>query len=232
MTLTLLNDDGTASMATCVMLSHHGFRRDLKRFESALVAIARGDTTRRVAVQEEWQKFHATLHGHHQAEDTGMFPNLASRNESVRKTIARLEADHREIDPLLERGDAAFADLADPTAALAIITRLQILLTPHLATEDSELIPFLRDAKSFPVPPNEEAAALYAAGFAWALHGVAAQVVERVYALLPESLAAKLPAARSEFAKRYERAWGPVRSGATFTPIPDFGASAEPRLVA
>ena len=32
----LLNDDGTASIATALMSSHHGFRRDLGRFARAL----------------------------------------------------------------------------------------------------------------------------------------------------------------------------------------------------
>ena len=42
----LLNDDGTASIATAIMMSHHGFRRDLARFARALAQIAAGDTAR------------------------------------------------------------------------------------------------------------------------------------------------------------------------------------------
>jgi hypothetical protein len=32
-------------------------------------------------------KFRATLHGHHEAEDNGVFPALASEHPSVRATI-------------------------------------------------------------------------------------------------------------------------------------------------
>jgi hemerythrin-like domain-containing protein len=223
-TPTLLNDDGTASIATCVMMSHHGFRRDLQRFERALVRIADGDVSRRQAVAAEWQKFRAALHGHHEAEDSGMFPNIASQHESARGTIAGLEADHRQIDPLLERGDAAFANLSEPRAALDVVTTLLKLLTPHLATEERELIPYLRLAKTFPAPLSEEAAKMYAEGFAWAMHGVAPRVVERVHALLPETLLEKLPTARAAFAQRYERVWGVTKTGASETPIPDDAA--------
>ena len=154
----LLNDDGTASMATALMMSHHGFRRDLVRFTHALATIAAGDASRAEAVREEWQNFRTTLHGHHDAEDNGVFPNLASEHDSVRATIDNLGADHRRIDPLL---------------------------------------------------------------FAWAMHGIASDVLERVYEMLPESVRAKLPAARAVFEARCERVWGSARAGAARSPMPD-----------
>ena len=39
----LLNDDGTASMATMLLLLHHAFRRDIARFGEALNKVAGGD---------------------------------------------------------------------------------------------------------------------------------------------------------------------------------------------
>ncbi len=216
----LLNDDGTASMATAIMMSHHGFRRDLICFARALEKIAAGDVSRADAVREEWQKFHATLHGHHEAEDNGMFPGLASQHESVRATIEKLGADHRRIDPLLERGDKAFAELPKAAAALAVVRELEELLTPHLATEEADLVPFLRGAKQFPPPPTDEVAEMYAQGFSWAMHGVAPDVLERVNDMLPEILRTKLPAARAAFEARCERVWGTAKAGAARTPIP------------
>lgn len=217
----LLNDDGTASMATAIMMSHHGFRRDLGRFRIALERLAAGDASRAEAVREEWKSFHATLHGHHQAEDNGLFPSLAKQHESVRATIEKLEADHRLIDPLLERGDRAFAELPKTEEASAVIRELSELLGPHLALEEAELFPFLRGAKEFPAPPNDEVADLYAQGFSWAMHGVAPEVVTALDAILPEMLKARLPSARAAFEARCERAWGAVHVGAARTPIPD-----------
>ncbi len=216
----LLNDDGTASIATALMMSHHGFRRDLARFARALDTIANGDEARVGAVREEWQRFHMGLHGHHEAEDNGVFPSIVGQHESARATIEGLSADHRRIDPLLERGDAAFADLSTTDAALAIVRELQDLLAEHLAIEERELIPFLRDAKAFPPPPNDEALALYAQGFAWSMHGIAPDIVEQVYAMLPEELRARIPAARAAFEERCERVWGSTKTGTTRTPIP------------
>jgi hemerythrin-like domain-containing protein len=217
----LLNDDGTASLATALMLSHHGFRRDLMRFARALERLARGDTARAVAVAEEWQKFRATLHAHHEAEDHGLFPNLAREHAAVRATIERLAADHRHIDPLLERGDRVFGELSAPAGARAVIDELSVLLGPHLALEEAELIPFLRGAKNFPTPATDAEADLYASGFAWAMHGIAPEVLERLNTLLPDNLRAKLPAACAAFAARCERTWGSARGGSAKTPLPD-----------
>lgn len=216
----LLNDDGTASIATALMMSHHGFRRDLARFALALGKIANGDETRVDAVREEWKRFHMVLHGHHEAEDNGVFPSIVGQHPSVQATIQALSADHRRIDPLLERGDAAFADLPRTDGAHAIVRELQDLLANHLAIEEGKLIPFLRDAKTFPPPPNEEAVALYAQGFAWSLHGIAPDVVEQVYAMLPENLRARIPAARAAFEERWERVWGSTKTGESRTPMP------------
>ena len=220
-TPTLLNDDGTASIATAFMLSHHGFRRDLRRFLATLdqptVPAALSD-----ALREEWQSLRATLHHHHEAEDHGVFPNLRAQGGGLAIVIDGLAADHRRIDPLLERGDLAFSDLLTSQAeALAIIRELTTLLEPHLATEEAELIPFLRAAKTFPPQSSDAEAEFFAQGFAWAMHGVASDVLDQMYAMLPAALLAKLPAARSAFESRYERVWGKRPAGATRTPIPD-----------
>jgi hemerythrin-like domain-containing protein len=203
------------------MMSHHGFRRDLARFALALEGIRSGDISRVEALREEWPSFRATLHAHHEAEDQGVFPSIAQQHAATRATIAQLSEDHRRIDPLLERGDRAFLQLPETDAALSVINELQRLLEPHLATEELELIPFLRAATVFPPPPNEEATALFAQGFAWCMQGIAPHVIEKVYAMLPENLLAKLPAARAAFDAKCERVWGPLKPGAATTPIPE-----------
>lgn len=218
----LLDENGDASVATAVMMSHHGFRRDLARFAAALRAPAPDAAASFDLLREEWQGFRGKLHGHHQAEDTGLFPSLTGQHEALRPTVERLTADHRRIDPLLERGDGAFADL--PPAldeARGVVAELSALLDPHLATEEAEVIPLLRPLKGFPPVSTPEEAEMYAEGFAWACHGIAPQVLERVYAMLQPTVAARLPAARSAFEERWRRVWGPVEAGASLTAIPD-----------
>lgn len=213
----LLNDDGSASMATMIMMSHHGLRRDLARFAKALAQ----PVNAALPLAEEWQSFRQTLHGHHDAEDNGMFPSMRGQSAALAKTIDKLAADHRQIDPLLERGDRAFAELAaNQGAAQTVIHDLLALLGPHLALEEAELIPLLRGAKDFPAPPSDEAAAMYAQGFAWAMDGIAPEVLEQVRAMLPGVLLERLPAARAAFSARSERVWGRLPPLASRSSVP------------
>jgi hypothetical protein len=216
----LLNDDGTASMATAIMSSHHAFRRDLACFADALVAIAAGDRTRIIAVADEWQQFRAALHGHHTAEDTGVFPDLRARRPDLAADLDTLDAQHREIDPLLERGDRAFADLDHPAEALTVVRALDAALAEHLALEERVVIPTLREAKQFPPLPDDVAAALYADGFAWSTAGLATTVITAIDAMLPAALVGKLPAARVAFDQRCRRVWGHTHAPESLTSVP------------
>jgi hypothetical protein len=228
----LLNDDGDASMATALMMSHHGFRRDIAEFALALERLAAhgGSPSSASALHEEWKSYRETLHGHHESEDQRLFPHLRSQNSDLAAAIDALGADHVRIDPLLEAGDRAFAEFTGAAslspnavrAALAVVSEIASLLDAHLATEERTVISFLRDAKAFPPPATEAEAELYAQGFAWASHGIAPEVLERVDAMLPPILASKLGAARAVFRVRYERVWGFARSGASSTSIPDW----------
>lgn len=217
----LLNDDQTASIATAIMMSHYGIRRDLLRLVAALEVSEPIANERVELLRGAWERYSATLHGHHQAEDTGVFPGLIAHEPSTRTVIERLSEDHRQIDPLLERGSAAFEQLPLPDAALAVVRELRQFLDAHLETEERELFPFLRAQKELPAPPNEEALDMYAQGFAWSMYGIAPEVIEKVLLMLPEPLRERLPAARSAFEASFEQTWGKAAIGAATTPIPD-----------
>ena len=220
---TLLNDDGSASIATALMTSHHGFRRDLAQFATALRHLSPGDGSRVEALREEWTQFRGKLHGHHEAEDSNLFPHLRAQQPSLAAIIADLDADHRRVDPLLEQGDRAFANLpATLSAAAEIVSSLQTLLAPHLASEETQLFPHLRDHKQFPPSESQEELAMFAAGFAWSTHGIAPDIIERLNEILPPALVELLPAARAEFRARCERVWGTAAAGASRTPVPDW----------
>jgi hypothetical protein len=219
----LLNDDGTASMATAFMSSHHGFRRDIAQFAIALRRVAAGDHARVGALREEWARYRGTLHGHHTVEDTGIFPGTKQQHPELAAVIDGLFADHHKMDPMLEEGDRAFAELpATVEAASAIVSRLSALLDTHLATEETHIVPLLRDAKAFPPPASDAELEMYAQGFAWSSHGVASDILDKLYGILPEPVVAKLPAARAAFAQRCEQVWGSAAAGASRTPIPDW----------
>jgi hemerythrin-like domain-containing protein len=217
----LLNDDGTASMATLLMMSHHGLRRDIGRFATALKRVAQGDASRVEALRAEWKSYHATLHGHHTSEDNGIFPDLRQKHPELDAVIEGLYSDHRHIDPLLERGDAAFGTLPNATDAQALIAELTTLLDRHLRVEEAEVVPHLRGFASFPPPPNDEMAGMYAQGFAWSMQGIADDVLEQVLKMLPEILTSRLPAAQVAFRERCERAWGDARVALSRTSVPE-----------
>jgi hemerythrin HHE cation binding domain-containing protein len=219
----LLNDDGGASMATAFLASHHGLRRDIRQFAGALGRIAGGDTSKVAALQEEWRQYRNTLHGHHQVEDTAIFPGIKAQHPELAPVIDGLVEDHRKIDPLLEEGDKAFEALpAERRPAIRVIGSLGGLLHSHLETEETHIVPFLREAKAFPPPASPEEMEMYAQGFAWSSYGIAPEVLDKLYELLSPELVAKLPAAREAFAQRCKAVWGTSTGGASKTPIPDW----------
>jgi len=219
----LLNDDGSASMATAFLTSHHGFRRDIRQFAGALGRALGGETSRLAALGEEWKHYRNTLHGHHQMEDTALFPSLKEQHPELAPIIDGLLADHRKMDPMLEEGDRAFAELATQVRpAVRVVGSLGGLLHSHLETEETHIVPFIRDAKAFPPPANEAELEMYAQGFAWSSHGIAQEVLDKLYELLSPELVAKLPAARAAFATRCKAVWGTAQAGGSRTPIPDW----------
>ncbi len=216
----LLNDDGKASIATAMMMSHHAFRRDLASFARALEAFAPDNADRSAALREEWQFFRGALHGHHEMEDANIFPDFAKQSADMAAAIAGLSADHRKIDPLLEQGDKAFGEALDVEAAKSVVTQLMALLDKHLVAEEACIIPHLRNVHAFPPPPDEAAASLYAQGFAWSSHGIAPEVLEQVFAMLPDILSSRIPEARKKFEERCVRVWGTAQSGSSRTSVP------------
>jgi hypothetical protein len=217
----LLNDDGTASMATMLLLSHHAFRRDIARFIRAVAQIKGGDISRADEVRGEWEKsYRQALHGHHVMEDTNIFPDIKSKHPDLASAIDKLMAQHHKIDPLLEKGDAVFADLAHPENAEAVLQALKTLLDQHLAFEEAEITPSLREMKEFPAPADDNMAALYAQGFSWSMQGIAPEILDQVRKMLPDILLAKLPDAQAEFEARSKRVWGTYATGSATTPIP------------
>ncbi|HTK05164.1 MAG TPA: hemerythrin domain-containing protein [Candidatus Eisenbacteria bacterium] len=217
----LLNDDGSASMATMLLLSHHAFRRDIGRFIRAVAQIKAGDASRAEAVRGEWEKsYRQALHGHHTMEDSTIFPDIRSKHPDLAYALDTLTQQHHQIDPVLEKGDAAFADLAHPEHAEAVLGELKTLLEQHLEFEEAQITPSLRDGKEFPVPADENMAAMYAQGFSWSMQGIAPEVLEQVRKMLPDILLAKLPAAQAEFEARSERVWGSYAVGSSTTPVP------------
>jgi hypothetical protein len=205
-------------MGTALMMSHHGFRRDLACFAKVLQNHPEREPG---PLRDEWQRFRTMLVRHHEGEDQGIFPDLG-KHPSLGVVVAHLADDHRRIASMLERGDRAFVEPLDLAAAVAVISDLEALLDPHFAMEERDLIPFLRDEMSFPEPANDDELTVYAEGFAWATSGVHRQVLDALDAMLPASVKARMETARQAYDERATRVWGAPHHGATLDSSPDF----------
>jgi iron-sulfur cluster repair protein YtfE (RIC family) len=139
---------GTGDADLTIMLgAHAAFRRDLVHLARAAAFADLPDPARRTAVQVGWEVFKRQLHLHHTAEDAVVWPALRNRlghSEHAMSVLDAMEAEHKQIDPLLAAVDEAFGDprprgLADVTDALAMS------LTGHLSHEEREMFAWIAD---------------------------------------------------------------------------------------
>jgi hypothetical protein len=134
---------------------HHAFRRDLAAFAARVPTVAVDDAPVWRALAERWENFAHVLHNHHSGEDAGLWPLLLERVDAAgdaegRATLEAMEAEHAQIDPLLEacaRGFARMAEggTADDRAALAVRTAAaRDSLGRHLHHEETEAMVLLQ----------------------------------------------------------------------------------------
>ena len=176
---------------------HHAFRRDLDLFAAAVRATpvdARGTWA---LLAERWELFAEVLHEHHTVEDVGIWPALEELgSDEDRATLAAMEAEHGEIDPLLQGCAEGFRRLAehadeDTRAALAVrVCAARESLRRHLAHEETEaitLIQRLLTAEDWARIEEEHVGTDVRLGkvvriVPWAAYGVPREALDRVFA--------------------------------------------------
>ena len=148
---------GTGDADLTIMLAAHAaFRRDLAQLARAATFADLPDPGRRASVQAGWELFKRQLHIHHTAEDEIVWPALRerlTRSEHAQSVLDAMEAEHRQIDPLLAAVDAAFARAdhghrADVRAIGDAADALAGSLTAHLTHEERDGLPLIREALS------------------------------------------------------------------------------------
>jgi Hemerythrin HHE cation binding domain len=137
---------------TMMYVMHHAFRRDLTAFAAAAAATPLKDRASWRALAARWDVFATALHHHHSGEDVGLGPLLLERaDEAGRQVLTAMEAEHSEIDPILESCAAGFARLAaiandDARAALVVrLTAGKESLARHLAHEETDAIELIQE---------------------------------------------------------------------------------------
>ena len=136
---------------TMMYVMHHAFRRDLEAFATAAGSTPANDRRAWRAMARRWEIFSSALHHHHSGEDAGLWPALLDRaDEEGRATLEAMEAEHSEIDPILEACATGFARLAehpdeDARAALAVrLVAAKERLAEHLRHEETEAIALIQ----------------------------------------------------------------------------------------
>ncbi|MBZ5738711.1 hemerythrin domain-containing protein [Nocardioides mangrovi] len=142
--------DGPIDMHLMYVM-HHAFRRDLDLFAAAVKQTPAGERRTWQLLADRWELFAEVLHEHHTVEDEGVWPAvLATCSPADVATLEAMEAEHEEIDPLLESCAAGFRRLAeradeDARAALAVrVCAARESLRRHLAHEETDAIAIIQ----------------------------------------------------------------------------------------
>lgn len=125
---------------TMMYVGHDAFCRDLDR----LLEAAAGGVLRSPEARATWAQFARMLHVHHTAEDEALWPPLeaAVTDPLDRTTLAAMNREHAELDPLVDQITTGFAedridDVADDLELLSTSLRL------HMQHEESAALPLL-----------------------------------------------------------------------------------------
>ncbi|MGJ6966074.1 hemerythrin domain-containing protein [Streptosporangium sp. G11] len=121
---------------------HASLRRDFARLAAALDGCPPHDARRRALIDEHTAFMLRALHHHHTGEDEDIWPLLRALVPEAGPVLDRLEADHQEMDTVIDRLSAPGRPAADQAGDLR---RLHELLDAHLALEESEVVPLIAE---------------------------------------------------------------------------------------
>ena len=121
------------------VLTHSMLRNELPRLAAALGG---GPMTpsEEVVVGDQLRLVTDHLRRHHEEEDDFHWPLLVSRAPGAARLLAMLEAEHTEMDPLV---DTARDRGAARHVRAAAMSRLSELVISHLEVEDRSVVPLL-----------------------------------------------------------------------------------------
>ncbi len=126
---------------------HRAFRRELRLVPELVRAVAPGDTGRAAVLARHTRMCLHGLHLHHTAEDELLWPLLLERCPPDADLVHRMEAQHAEVERLLDLLGPALARWeveARPAVAEEVagtVDALRTVLLEHLDEEEREILP-------------------------------------------------------------------------------------------
>jgi hemerythrin-like domain-containing protein len=130
-----------------MIVVHRAFRRELRLLPELVRGVRPGDTARARQVADATRLILKGLHLHHTGEDELLWPKLLERAAPDAALIARMEAQHLQVDhqlarlgPALSRWEVeARAAVGEEVASLLDAARTVLL--EHLDEEEREVLP-------------------------------------------------------------------------------------------
>jgi iron-sulfur cluster repair protein YtfE (RIC family) len=178
---------------TLMYSTHDALRRDISKLGQAVDA-GRADAPRVLA---GWQAFQQQLSIHHLAEDTALWPRVATAvagRPDALKLLEEMEAEHAKLDPLLESVEQLIRN-GSPTLG-AEVDRLESVLDFHLKHEETAALPLIQqvlsqaDWRRFAADIRKRQGFSGAAFYVpWAIDGVSHDERRRFFGAMPPPVA-------------------------------------------
>jgi hemerythrin-like domain-containing protein len=133
-------------------LIHRAMATGLELIAATVANATEADRRRQLPALATWTKgFIDELRGHHNAEDHIVMPAVRERAPAIEEHLKLYEADHRELEALLEEVDNLVVLLAEPHTpwrpvhfrATVATERLRDLVVPHMEHENIHLLPVI-----------------------------------------------------------------------------------------
>jgi len=124
---------------TMMYAAHDAFARDLARMTEAA---EHGAIT--PSVRAGWATFARQLHIHHTAEDAALWPPLRAKVATADElaVLEQMELEHAQLEPLLERIDAALS-ASDVARLVEPVQALRTGLAAHMRHEEHAALPLV-----------------------------------------------------------------------------------------
>jgi hypothetical protein len=142
-------EPGRTCDASGMVEIHRLFRAGFGEAPELIHGVAEGNIEHAALVASQLRLLSATLHGHHEGEDSRLWSTIESRAPGCADHVDRMKAQHavmlRHLDDLDESMPAwrTTGKAADAQAVLTAVVGINRALTEHLGDEEDHIVPVM-----------------------------------------------------------------------------------------